>query len=76
MATEVGHPLNGEPFRLRPLYRKEAVMPVKVVKRSGYKPWKIVEIATGKVVGSAMNKRDADISAWKRNEAHKKGGKK
>jgi len=52
-------------------------MPVKVVKRSGAKPWKIVEVATGKVVGSSTSKEDAEASARARNAAHaKKVGRK
>ena len=47
-------------------------MPVKVVKRSGPKPWKIVEVATGRVVGSSTSKAKAQASARARNAAHAK----
>ena len=46
-------------------------MPVHVAFRGGARPWKIIEDSTGKVVGSSTNRKDAEISAWKRNEAHK-----
>jgi len=45
-------------------------MPVKVVKRSGAKPWKIIEVATGKVRGSSTTKEKAQSSANARNAAH------
>lgn len=48
-------------------------MPVKVEKRTGAKPYKIVEKATGKVVGSSTTKADAEASARARNAAYKKG---
>ena len=53
-------------------------MPVKVEKRgSGSKPYKIIEKATGKVVGSSETKKDAEASARARNYAHaKKSGRK
>ena len=44
-------------------------MPVKVEKRSGAKPWKIVEVASGKVVGSSSTKAKAQGSANARNAA-------
>lgn len=47
-------------------------MPVKIEKRSGDRPWKIVEIATGRVVGSSETKGDAEASARARNAAHRK----
>ena len=43
-------------------------MPVKVVKRSGERPYKIVEVSTGKVKGSSKTRKDAEISASKRNK--------
>jgi len=46
---------------------KEEIMPVHVVKRSGDRPYKIVE-KSGKVVGSSTNRKDAEISASKRNK--------
>lgn len=49
-------------------------MPVHVRARQkgeGGKPWKIVEDATGKVVGQSDTKKDAEISASYRNKAHK-----
>jgi hypothetical protein len=65
-----------ERFRLRPWYKKENSMPVKVVRKSGVRPWKIVEVATGKVVGSSTSKADAEASARARNAAYvKKTGK-
>lgn len=42
-------------------------MPVKVVKRSGAKPYKVVEKATGKVVGSSTTRAKAQASANARN---------
>lgn len=52
-------------------------MPVKVVRRTGVKPWKIVETSTGKVVGSSTSKSKAKASARARNKAWKEktGGK-
>lgn len=47
-------------------------MPVKVKKGSGSRPWKIVEVATGKVVGSSTTKAKAQASARARNAASKK----
>lgn len=44
-------------------------MPVHVEKRSGAKPYKIVETATGKVVGSSETKAKAQGSANARNAA-------
>ncbi len=38
-------------------------MPYKVVKRSGKKPWKIIAIKTGKIVGSSTSKKKAEASA-------------
>ncbi len=43
--------------------------PVKVVKRSGKRPFKIVE-KSGKVVGSSTTKANAQKSANARNAAH------
>ena len=51
--------------------RKEITMPYKVVKRSGARPWKIVNKNTGKVVGSSKSKKDAMISKSKREKSHK-----
>jgi len=45
-------------------------VPVKVVKRGGKKPFKIVEKATGKIVGSSTSKAKAQRSANARNAAH------
>lgn len=42
-------------------------MPVKVEKRSGAKPYKIVEVATGKVKGSSTTRAKAQASANARN---------
>jgi hypothetical protein len=47
-------------------------MPVHVEKRKGKRPYKIVETATGTVRGSSTNRKDAEISTWKRNSAKKK----
>jgi len=44
-------------------------MPVKVVKRSGAKPYKIVEKSSGKVVGSSTTRTKAQGSANARNAA-------
>ena len=46
-------------------------MPVHVEKRSGDRPYKIVEDSSGRVVGSSTSRRDAEIAAWKRNLASK-----
>lgn len=37
-------------------------MPYKIVKRGGKKPWKIIAINTGKVVGSSTSKKKAEAS--------------
>jgi hypothetical protein len=42
-------------------------MPVKVVKRTGKKPFKIVEVSTGKVKGSSKTRKAAQASARARN---------
>ncbi len=44
-------------------------MPVRVEFRGGKRPFKIVEISTGKVVGSSVTKKDAESSARARNTA-------
>jgi hypothetical protein len=46
-------------------------MPVRVERRSGEKPYKIVEIETGKVVGESETRRDAETSARIRNIAER-----
>ena len=46
-------------------------MPVTVRLGNGSRPYKIVE-KSGKVVGSSKTRKDAEISAWKRNQAYKK----
>jgi len=49
-------------------------MPVHVRARrkgEGGKPFKIVEDATGKIVGESDTKQNAEISASYRNKAHK-----
>ncbi len=53
-------------------------MPVHVEHRTGSgRPWKIIETSTGKIKGSSTSKRNAEISASRRNQAHrKKRGKK
>ncbi len=38
-------------------------MPYKIIKRNGKKPWKIIAISTGKVVGSSTSKKKAEASA-------------
>ena len=38
-------------------------MPYKIVKRTGKKPWKIINKQTGKVVGSSTTKEKAQSSA-------------
>jgi len=43
--------------------------PVKVEKRSGKKPYKVVEKATGKVKGSSETRAKAESSARARNAA-------
>lgn len=48
-------------------------MPVHVEERGGSRPYKIVE-KSGKVVGSSKTRKDAEISAWKRNKAYKRKG--
>ncbi|HUV45576.1 MAG TPA: hypothetical protein VMW45_00710 [Dehalococcoidia bacterium] len=44
-------------------------MPVKVVKKTGVKPYKIVEVSTGKIKGSSTTKAKAQSSANARNAA-------
>jgi hypothetical protein len=44
-------------------------MPVRVERRSGKKPWKIVEKRSGKVVGSSTSEKKALASARARNAA-------
>lgn len=44
-------------------------MPVKVVKRTGKRPWKIVDKKTGKVEASALTKKAAEQNARTRNRA-------
>jgi hypothetical protein len=48
-------------------------MPYKVVKRSGAKPWKIIRLTDGKVVGSSNTKSKAIASMRKRKEGCKDG---
>lgn len=51
-------------------------MPVTVRKRSGAKPFKIVEVSTGAVKGSSTTRAKAEASARARNAAtSKKNGK-
>jgi len=38
------------------------IMPYKVVKRGGTKPYKIIKISTGKIVGSSTSKVKAEAS--------------
>lgn len=45
-------------------------MPVRVKKGSGSRPYKVVETATGKVVGSSTSREKAQASANARNAAH------
>ena len=45
-------------------------MPVRVVKRGA--KWNIVEVGSGRVVGSSATKAKADASARARNAAHHK----
>lgn len=42
-------------------------MPVRVERRSGSRPYKIVEVSTGQVKGSSTNRKDAEASARARN---------
>ena len=49
-------------------------MPVRVMKGSGPRPWKIKE-SGGKVVGSSTTKAKAEASARARNQAHREKGK-
>ena len=51
-------------------------MPVKVVKKSGKKPWKVVNVKTNKVEGSSESKAKADASARARNASGYKKSKK
>ena len=51
-------------------------MPYKVVKRSGKKPWKIINRNTGQVVGSSNSKSKAQASARARMAGHKQSKKK
>lgn len=45
-------------------------MPVSVRKGSGDKPWKIVEVKTGRTVGSSKTKDQAESSVRVRNAIH------
>ena len=45
-------------------------MPVTVRHGKGKKPWKIIEKATGRVVGESSSAKDAKSSARIRNAAH------
>lgn len=45
-------------------------MPVTVRKGKGAKPYKIVEVATGRVVGASTTAKKAHISAGYRNKAY------
>lgn len=47
-------------------------MPYKVVKRTGAKPYKIVNKETGKVVGSSETKKKAEASVRARMASHKR----
>jgi hypothetical protein len=47
-------------------------MPVRVEKRSGPRPYKIVETSTGRVKGSSTTRKDATASARARNAANKR----
>ena len=44
-------------------------MPVKVVKRTGKRPWKIVDKKTGKVEATALTRKAAEQNARTRNKA-------
>lgn len=50
-------------------------MPVTVRKGKGARPWKIVEIETGRQVGSSATKAKAARSAAYRNAAYRAKGK-
>jgi hypothetical protein len=47
-------------------------MPVHVEKRGGVRPYKIIETATGRVVGSSETRAKAEASAAHRNKAHER----
>ena len=63
MTRESGDKVPGEVCR---------AMPVRVEKRSGPRPWKIVEITGGRVVGSSLTEAAAKASARARNAARAK----
>jgi len=44
-------------------------MPVVVKRMKGSKPWKIIEVSTGKIVGESSNEKDASASARIINES-------
>ena len=41
-------------------------MPYKVIKKSGKKPWKIIALNTGQIVGSSTSKKKAEASVHAR----------
>jgi len=47
-------------------------MPYRVVKRSGDKPYKIINKETGKIVGSSKTKANAEASVRARMASHTK----
>ena len=48
------------------LWKDEIHMPYKIKKGKGPKPWKIIAIETGKVVGSSTTKQKAEASVHAR----------
>lgn len=47
-------------------------MPVRVSKRQGPRPYKIIEVATGRIVGSSASRVRAEASARVRNAYYKR----
>lgn len=53
-------------------WEEEVVMPYKIIKRGGKKPWKIINKNTGKVVGSSETKAKAQASVRARHAGKRK----
>lgn len=51
-------------------------MPYRVRKGTGARPWKIVKVDTGEVVGTSISKEDALAAIAARYANEKRGGKK
>ena len=52
--------------------KRRDIMPVVVRKRTGSRPYKIIEKSTGKIKGSSTSRKNAEASARIRNAAWRK----